>query len=145
MNFITTLRVWSILLLAAGYGWAGGHFIPADAPLVAYIFQFCMLGILFALAITFLKALTAHRAASSLTKRAVTGLTIYAILTLIINIANIVHGIKHTDRYGFHGTLADTIPIVLIIAGDLTWLLTIRRRPSQDPQRPALRNDSSKA
>lgn len=127
------MRVWSILLLAAGYGWAGGHFIPADAPFAAYIFQFCMLGILFLLATNFLKELAGRRATSSRAKRTVTGLTIYAVLTLIINVANIIHGSIQNNAYGFHKTFADIAPVALIVTGDILWLLTIRRLPARVP------------
>jgi len=126
MNYTNT-RVWAILLLTAGYGWAGGHFIPADAPAAAYVFQFGMLAILLLLATDFVKQLAAHRIP---TKRLVNGLTIYAALTLVINIANIIHGSTQNNSYGFHKTFADSIPIALIITGDILWLLTIRRLPS---------------
>ena len=127
MKYRFTLRVWSILLLAAGYGWAGGHFIPADAPVWAYGFQFCMLLILFILATDFLKASAGLTASPSRISRPIIGLTIYAVLTLLINIANIIRGIKQDSLYGSHNTFADLIPIVLIMAGDVLWLVMSRR------------------
>jgi hypothetical protein len=37
MNNHFTLRLAAILLMTTGYGWAGGHFIPTDAPFWAYL------------------------------------------------------------------------------------------------------------
>ena len=128
MNYRLTLRLWSILLLAAGYGWAGGHFIPGDAPLWAYAFQFCMLLVLFLLATGFLKAVAGGVTSSRGLRRNSIGLTIYAALTLLINIANIVRGSGQDVHYGSKNTFADLVPIGLIIAGDLLWLSMWRFR-----------------
>jgi hypothetical protein len=128
MKYRLTLRVWSILLLAAGYGWAGGHFIPGDAPLWAYAFQFGMLLILFLLATVFFKVSAGLIVSPSRISRNIIGLNIYTVLTLLINIANIVRGIVQDSRYGSHNTFADLIPIVLIMTGDILWLMMSRRK-----------------
>jgi hypothetical protein len=119
-----TLRLWSILLLAAGYGWAGGHFIPGDAPGWAYGFQFGMLLILFLLATGFLKAAAGHISSPGKVRRNIIGLSIYSILTLLINIANITRGFVQQGQYGSRNSFADLVPILLIITGDLLWLAT---------------------
>ena len=124
MKYRLTLRLWSILLLAAGYGWAGGHYIPGDAPLWAYAFQFGMLLLLFVLATGFIKATSQSRL-----KRNIVGLTIYAALTLVINIANIVRGIEQGGHYGSKNTFADLVPIMLIITGDILWLSMSQNKP----------------
>ena len=130
MKYQLTLRLWSILLLAAGYGWAGGHYIPVDAPLWAYAFQFCMLFVLFVLATGFVKAATSLKATSpSRLRRNIVGLTIYTVLTLIINIANIIRGIEQGGHYGSKNTFADLVPIMLIITGDILWLSMSRSKP----------------
>jgi hypothetical protein len=126
MKYRLSLRLWAILLLAAGYGWAGGHFIPGDAPLWAYAFQFCLLLILFLLAIDFFKASAGLIVSPSRIRRNVMGLTIYTILTLLINIANIIRGILQESNYGSKNTFADLVPILLIITGDILWLSMVR-------------------
>ena len=111
--------------MAAGYGWAGGHFIPTDAPLWAYVFQFAMLLILFLLATGYFKCIARPITSPGRMKRYRTGLTIYAGLTLLINIANIVRGFVSDSHYGSKNSFADLVPIVLILAGDILWLLPI--------------------
>ena len=129
MKYRLSLRLWAILLLAAGYGWAGGHFIPGDAPLWAYAFQFCLLLILFLLAIDFFKASAGLIVSPSRIRRNIMGLTIYTILTLLINIANIIRGILQESNYGSKNTFADLVPIILIMAGDILWLSMSRSKP----------------
>jgi len=121
------LRLWSILLLAAGYGWAGGHFIPGDAPVWAYLFQFGMLLILFLLATAFIAGVAGWKTSPARMKRIVIGLNIYAVVTLLINIANIVRGFMADSHYGSKNTFADLVPIILIMTGDVLWLLMSRR------------------
>ena len=129
MKYRLTLRLWSILLVTAGYGWAGGHFIPGDAPIWAYAFQFCMLLILFILAMGFFKINAGLITSPSRIRRTITGLTIYTILTLLINIANIVRGFIQENHYGSRNTLADLVPIMLIVTGDIIWLSMSRAKP----------------
>ena len=127
MSYRFTFRLWSILLLAAGYGWAGGHFIPGDAPVWAYAFQWGLLLILFVLATGFLKATAGGVTAASRIRRNIAGLTIFSVLTLLINIVNIVRGGGQGMHYGSKDSFADLVPIGLIIAGDLLWLSMWRR------------------
>ena len=123
-----TIRVWALLLLAAGYGWAGGHFIPADAPILAYAFQFVMLLLLFIFAAGFLKATTSFSTGIARARRNIIALTVYAVLTLLINAANIVRGSLQGGPYGSHNTFTDLVPIIMIMTGDILWLLTLIRK-----------------
>ena len=102
----------SIILLAAGYGWAGGHYIPPDSNFLAYGFQILVIGLIAWLGIHF--------------ERFPKSITIFTILTLVLNILNIIHGAMSVDRhsYGSHNTLADLVPIMFIISGSILWLLT---------------------
>jgi hypothetical protein len=114
----------AIVLIAIGYGWAGGHYIPADANLLAYLFQFVVLGILLFLAIPFL-SLPADQPLRP--RWPVNGLTIFSIISFIINLANIIHGAFNTNPKGFgsHNTFPDIVPIAFLIAGSGLWLITI--------------------
>jgi len=106
-------RIAAVMLLSAGYGWAGGHYIPANSIFPAYLFQFVVLSIIIWLGINY--------------SRYTRGLTIFSIISLVINILNIVHGAVSTDKnsFGSHNTFADLVPILIIIGGSALWLLTI--------------------
>jgi hypothetical protein len=115
------IRLASIILIAAGYGWAGGHYIPADSPIIAYIFQFGIITFLLIFGTAFAsrpekRTIQAHWPAR--------GLTIFSILSLLINILNILRGAYKADIGGFgsHNTLADLVPVSIIILGTSTWL-----------------------
>lgn len=105
--------------MAAGYGWAGGHYIPADSNPFAYLFQFAVIALIVWLGINY--------------TRYVKGLTIFSLITLGINILNIVHGAVSPDKnsFGSHNTFADLVPILLIIGGAVLWLLTVTFKKSK--------------
>jgi hypothetical protein len=143
-----SFRCTALILLTAGYGWAGGHFIPAGSSPWAYVFQFVILLLLLVFGVGFLTsamgaaALSADApgaaaagaagegttgSAGSAPKRLrwnVRALSIFAGLTLIINIANIVQGAMGQHAYGSHNSFEDLVPIGMILAGDAIWLLT---------------------
>lgn len=114
-------RFTGILLMVAGYGWAGGHFIPADSPFWAYLFQLGILLLLLIFSLAFVK-----RSADGVGGRgwASIALTIFAALSLAINIGNIVRGYYSSDTHGYgsHNTLPDLVPIGILVVGDLLWL-----------------------
>ena len=83
------LQCSAILLIAAGYGWAGGHYIPNDANIFAYLFQLVVLGILLFLALAFLSLPEKQRLSRYWP---IKGLTIFSILLFVITIANTIHG-----------------------------------------------------
>ncbi len=120
-------RTMAIVLLAAGYGWAGGHYIPADSPFVAYIFQFVVIGFLLVAAAVFLTP----AAAGTQTRRwPVTALSIFSVLSMLINIGNIIHGAVNTDPHSFgsHNSFADLVPIAIILIGSGLWISTMLQR-----------------
>ena len=118
------LRIASIILISAGYGWAGGHYIPSDSPAAAYIFQLIIITILLILCIGFLNLSENGRLRSHWPIR---GLSIFTALSLLINIANIIHGAFYSGKssFGSHNSFADLVPIGLIITGAILWLITL--------------------
>jgi hypothetical protein len=112
-EYLNRTRIAAVMLLSAGYGWAGGHYIPADSIFPAYLFQFAVLSIIIWLGINY----------TGYTR----GLSIFSIISLVINILNIVHGAVSTDKnsFGSHNTFADLVPILIIIGGSGLWLLTV--------------------
>jgi predicted acyltransferase len=119
------IRSAAIILIAAGYGWAGGHYIPSNAPAVAYIFQVVVIAFLLLFGIKYLG--TSH-VEQSRRSRAVIGLTIFSVLSLLANIFNVIHGIHNQTSYGSHNSFADLVPIVIIITGTSLWLFGMVRK-----------------
>ena len=119
------IRCASIILLAAGYGWAGGHYIPGDSSIISYLFQFIVLGLLLLMGITYLSQGINGPIKSTWS---IKGLSIFSVLSLLINILNIVHGAYNNDvhSFGSHNSLADLIPIIIIISGTILWLITLK-------------------
>ncbi len=121
------IRCTSIILMSAGYGWAGGHYIPGDSSIIAYLFQFIVITLLVIMGVNFLsKTINEPQKSSWSTK----GLTIFSVLSLLINILNIVHGAFNQDvhSFGSHNSLADLVPIAIIITGTVLWLVTIVKK-----------------
>ena len=122
MNNSYSLRCTALVLLAAGYGWAGGHFIPAGSSPWAYLFQFVILSLLLVFGVGFLTA------ASKQLRWNTRALSIFAGLTLVINIGNIVQGAVFKSAYGSHNRFDDLVPISMIIVADVIWLLTVIKK-----------------
>ena len=120
----------AIIFMATGYGWAGGHYIPADSNIFAYLFQFVVLGLLILLSIHFL-SLPENETRSS--HWSIRGLTIFSGLSLIINIGNIIHGAFNSNSmsFGSHNNFADLVPIAFLITGSGLWLVVIFMKNQQ--------------
>jgi hypothetical protein len=119
------LRTVALLLLTAGYGWAGGHYIPSNAPAWAYLFQFVMLLLLVTFAVGFLRLASRNPALTPARRNPYAiALNVYAALTLVVNVANIIRGSANDGPFGSHNKFADLAPIGLIVAGDAIWLIT---------------------
>jgi hypothetical protein len=123
-NYQFKTRSASIILISAGYGWAGGHYIPANSPLIAYSFQFIVISLLLVLGIKFLGLSDSERQKSNWS---IKGLSIFSSLALLMNILNIINGVFNSgeDLYGSHNSFADLVPISLIIIGSMLWLSTL--------------------
>jgi hypothetical protein len=124
LNTIFKIRCAAIILIAAGYVWAGGHYIPADSNVLAYLFQFIIIGVLVVLAVGFFGIAETGRGKRNW---AVKGLSIFSVLSLIINILNIVHGAFNSDPHSFgsHNTFADLVPIAILLTGTSLWVVTL--------------------
>jgi hypothetical protein len=120
---INTCRIASIVIISAGYGWAGGHYIPPDSSLLAYIFQIIILLVLLILGTGYLGLSEDEKFKKHWSIR---GLTIFSILSLLINVANIIHGAmnKSANNFGSHNNPADLVPIGIILTGTSLWLST---------------------
>ena len=52
----------------------------------------------------------------------VTALNIFAALTLVVNVANVIRGAANGSPFGSHNSFADLVPIGFIVIGDVIWL-----------------------
>jgi hypothetical protein len=118
---INTFRTASIIIISAGYGWAGGHYIPPDSSPQAYLFQIIIILVLLILGTGYLGLSEEEKLKKHWSIR---GLTIFSILSLVINVGNIIHGAmnKSSNRFGSHNSAADLIPIGIILTGTILWL-----------------------
>src|SRR5450432_2749224 len=109
-EYLNITRIAAVMLLSAGYGWAGGHYIPANSNLPAYVFQLVVIGMLLLLGVNFLNIPEAKRAGPNWST---TGLGIFSAISFIINVLNIVYGAMNHDPHAFgsHNTFADLVPI----------------------------------
>jgi hypothetical protein len=121
------LRTTAIFLIAIGYGWAGGHFIPANAPWLAYLFQAVIILILIVLGLGFFNTSYTRDKSKPVAGWPINGLTIFTVISLLINIANMIMGASNSGQhtFGSHNTFADLVPIGILITGDILWLITL--------------------
>jgi hypothetical protein len=121
---ILDCRIVSVVTISAGYGWAGGHFIPTDSGPLAYLFQITILLVLFILGTGYLGLSEEQK-----WKRhwSIRGLTIFSMLSFLVNVVNIIHGAMNekSNSFGSHNSVADLIPIGIILAGTGLWLITL--------------------
>jgi len=124
MNTIFKARSAAIILIAAGYGWAGGHYIPANSDLIAYLFQFVLVGAILLAGVAFLSNSETIKGKQNW---AIISLNILSVAFFVINVANIIHGFFNTNpnSFGSHNTFADLVPIVIILFGSGLWILTL--------------------
>jgi hypothetical protein len=129
-NFFKT-RYAAIILIAAGYGWAGDHYILANSSVLAYLFQFITI---IALVITGISSLSISENEKHTSNWAVTGLGIFSALLLLINILNIIHDAvsSRIHSFGFHNSLADLVPVALLVTGNVLWVISIVRSIKHD-------------
>ena len=94
-KYFFKIRCAAIILMAAGYGWAGGHYIPVNSSILAYAFQFIVITALLIMGIKFLSIAESERHKNNWS---ITGLSIFSILSLLLNILNIIHGTYSSEN-----------------------------------------------
>jgi len=118
------IRYAAIILIAAGYGWAGGHYIPAHSSMLIYLFQFGIIVTLLIMGITFLSIPESEKNKSNWS---MTGISILLILSLLINILNVIHGVHNSGSNYFdtYNNFASLAPVALLVTGNGLWVTTI--------------------
>ncbi len=117
-------RCAAVMLIAAGYGWAGGHYIPPKSDFLAYLFHVIVIGTVLLLGIAYF-SLTGNEQLKR--NWPVRGLNIFSTVSLFINILNVVHGAINHDPHSFgsHNTFADLVPVAILITGSGLWVITM--------------------
>ncbi len=119
---IFSRKVAAILIMAIGWGWIDGNFIPDNPGYWFNALLHCIpLAILLALGLRFFRF-----TGQELPGQRNTGLTIFAVISLISLGVMILLGASNPDPNAVGvKTLPDWFPTVLLALGSLTWLTTL--------------------
>jgi hypothetical protein len=132
MHVPSRAAIAGIILMAAGWGWTGGNFVPSDLPLQAGIvneaLHFIPDFLLVLLGVRYFRA----AALGVRSRGAALGFSILAVLSIIGCIVMVVLGATNPDpnSVGVHN-LNDWVPVIIVNAGNLLWLgsaVAARRR-----------------
>src|SRR6266446_10268091 len=91
-------RFAAIILFTAGYGWAGGYYIPSNSHSLDYVIQFI---IIVALLIMGIRSLSILENEKHKINWSVTGLSIFSVVLLLINILHFIHWGHHFSTNSF--------------------------------------------
>lgn len=118
-------QIAGIILLTAGWGWAGANFTPSDSSWWNYLLHAIPILILLVLSLGFFRARDAHQSARSNGGWANIGLSIFAGISFIGYVAGIILGASNPNSaYGI-STIGDWFAAVILILGGLVWLTTL--------------------
>ena len=111
------------MLIAAGYGWGIGHYLPSNSSIVVYAFQFIIITALLIMGIKFLSFAETENHTGDWS---VTGLSIFSIFSLLLIILTIVHP-AFTPFSATRNTFADLLPVSILMTGNGMWIITTAR------------------
>ncbi len=114
-------KVAAILIMAMGWGWIDGNFVPDNQWYLFNALLHCIpLAILLALGLHFFR-----HTGQELPGQRNTGLTIFAVISLISLVVLIILGASNPDPNAVGvKTPPDWFPTVLLAIGSLLWLAT---------------------
>ncbi len=112
----------AVLIMAMGWGWIDGNFVPDDPRYFYNALLHCIpLVILLALGLRFFRY-----SGQELPGQRNTGLTIFAVFSLIGLVVMIILGASNPDPNAVGvKTLPDWFPTVMLAIGSLLWLATL--------------------
>ncbi len=112
----------AVLIMAMGWGWIDGNFVPDDPRYFYNALLHCIpLVILLALGLRFFRY-----SGQELPGPRNTGLTIFAVFSLIGLVVMIILGASNPDPNAVGvKTLPDWFPTVMLAIGSLLWLATL--------------------
>ncbi len=124
---ISKRQVAGILLMAAGWGWVGGNFVP-DNPVYLYnaLVHFVPILLLLGLGVPFFQGMHAGNASNSGTGWVNIGLTVFAAISLLGTIVLIALGLSNPDPDAIGvKRLPDWVPTIILITGTVLWLASL--------------------
>ncbi len=142
---ISKRQVAGILLMAAGWGWVGGNFVP-DNPVYLYnaLAHFLPILLLLGLSVHFFRGTPPGNPSGSKASWISIGLTVFAVVSLLSTIVLILVGVSNPDPDAIGvKTLPDWVPTIILITGTVFWLTSLipareaearRAADSQSPQ-----------
>ncbi len=127
MNSILIRQIAGILLMAAGWGWVGGNFVP-DNQVYLYnaLAHFVPILLLLALSLRFFAEVYIQEAAGAHTEWGSIGLGLFAVISLLSTIVLIFLGLSNPDPDAIGvKTLPDWFSTIILDLGTLLWLTTL--------------------
>lgn len=125
MRNTRTRQIAGIILLAAGWGWAGANFTPSDSLWWNYLLHAIPILLLLVFSLGFFSVSDDHERAGSNGSWAKIGLSIFAAISFFGFIAGIILGVSNPNSaYGI-STVGDWVAAVILILGGLVWLTTL--------------------
>ncbi|HEX6480775.1 MAG TPA: hypothetical protein VF043_18200 [Ktedonobacteraceae bacterium] len=125
MTNTRTRQIAGIILLAAGWGWAGANFTPSDSQWWNYLLHAIPILLLLVLSLGFFSGSGDHERAGSNGGWASIGLSIIAGISFIGYIVGIILGTSNPNSaYGI-STFGDWVAAIILILGGLSWLTTL--------------------
>ena len=118
-------QIAGIVLLAAGWGWAGANFTPADSPWWNYLLHTIPILILLVLSLGFFRVSGDHERARSNGGWASVGLSIFAAISFIGYIVGTILGSTNLNSQYSISTIGDWVAAVILIVGGFVWLTTL--------------------
>ncbi len=126
-NWIFSMQVAGILLMAAGWGWVGGNFVP-DNQIYLYNALAHLVPILLLLVLTlrFFADAAVPDAGGTHTAWGRVGLNLFAVLSLLGTLILILIGLSSPDPDAIGvKTLPDWFSTIILDLGTLLWLTTL--------------------
>ncbi|HJT55609.1 MAG TPA: hypothetical protein VJ761_03870, partial [Ktedonobacteraceae bacterium] len=120
-----TRQIAGIILLVAGWGWAGANFTPSDSTWWNYLLHAVPVLLLLVFSLGFFSTPDDHERAVSHSGWASIGLGIFAGISFLGFIVGIILGVVNPNgAYGI-STGGDWVAAVILILGGFVWLTTL--------------------
>ena len=118
-------QIAGIILLTAGWGWAGANFTPSDAPWWNYLLHTIPILLLLVLSLGFFRVPGAQQRGRSNGGWVNIGMSIFAAISFVGYIAGIILGASNPGSAYSISTTGDWFAAVILILGGLVWLTTL--------------------
>lgn len=124
-NFTFKLQIVALILMAAGWGWAGGNF-SSGMPLWNVLLHCIPILLLLIIGLQIFRVRGTNQGAESHARGAEIGMTVFTVVTIISTTVLVILGVSNSDpnSVGVHN-LWDWFPTILLYMSALLWLATL--------------------